>query len=45
MPLDEKSFRAVFIKAPGVKDFESNVEVIAKLEEYIVGVKEGNLLS
>jgi 5'-phosphate synthase pdxT subunit len=38
----DKSFRAVFIRAPSVKEFGGNVEVIAKLEDYVVGVREGN---
>ncbi|MGB9759938.1 MAG: pyridoxal 5'-phosphate synthase glutaminase subunit PdxT [Thermoproteota archaeon] len=42
--IGEKSFRAVFIRAPSVKEFGSNVEVMAKLEDYVVGVKEGNLI-
>ncbi|MBO3767809.1 MAG: pyridoxal 5'-phosphate synthase glutaminase subunit PdxT, partial [Candidatus Brockarchaeota archaeon] len=42
--IGEKSFRAVFIRAPSVKEYGSKVEVIAKLEEYIVGVKERNFL-
>lgn len=42
--IGEKSFRAIFIRAPSVKEFGNNVEVMAKLEDYVVGVKEGNLI-
>jgi 5'-phosphate synthase pdxT subunit len=42
--IGEKSFRAVFIRAPSVKEFGENVEVMAKLEDYVAGVKEGNLI-
>ncbi|MGC8912266.1 MAG: hypothetical protein ACP5K8_09355 [Nitrososphaeria archaeon] len=39
-----KGFRAVFIRAPTVKEVGGNVEVIAKLEDHVVGVREGKLV-
>ncbi len=37
-------FRGVFIRAPIVKQFRSKVEVLSKLEERIVAVRQGNIV-
>jgi len=43
--LGEKEFPAVFIRSPSIKECYEGVEVLCKLgENYIVGVKQGNLL-
>lgn len=43
--LGEKPFRAVFIRAPYVIDVAPNVDVLAKFEDKIVCVKQGNILA
>jgi len=44
--LGEKPYRAVFIRAPAVdKLLSSQVEVLAKYEDKIVAVKQGNMLA
>lgn len=37
-------FPAVFIRAPAIVKVGENVEVLAKFEDYIVGVQQGNIL-
>ena len=39
------NFLGVFIRAPIIRNIGSNVEVIAKLEEDIIAVKQGNILA
>ncbi len=42
--LGNESFRGVFIRAPVVKQVSSKVEVLSKLEDRIVAVRQGNIL-
>jgi len=42
--LGEQPFRGVFIRAPYVMDVAAGVDVLAKFEEKIVCVRQGNLL-
>ncbi len=42
--LGDKSFKGVFIRAPIVKDYASNVEVLARLNGKVVAVKQGNMI-
>ena len=39
------NFLGVFIRAPVIRNIGSNVEVIAKLDEDIIAVKQGNILA
>ena len=39
------NFLGVFIRAPIIRNIGSNVEVIAKLDEDIIAVKQGNILA
>ncbi|MDE1829899.1 MAG: pyridoxal 5'-phosphate synthase glutaminase subunit PdxT [Thaumarchaeota archaeon] len=38
------SFRGVFIRAPSVVDAGKNVEILSKIDEKIVAVKQGNII-
>jgi len=40
--LGEKPFRGIFIRAPVIKEVGANVTVLARLNEAIVAVKQGN---
>jgi 5'-phosphate synthase pdxT subunit len=42
--LGEKQFKGVFIRAPVIKDYASNVEVLARLNDKVVAVKQGNII-
>jgi 5'-phosphate synthase pdxT subunit len=42
--LGEKQFKGVFIRAPVIKDHASNVEVLARLNDKVVAVKQGNII-
>ncbi len=42
--LGKESFRGVFIRAPIVKQVGSKVEVLSKLEDRIVAVRQGNIV-
>jgi|TARA_B100001750_G_C15518786_1_gene609658 5'-phosphate synthase pdxT subunit len=39
------NFLGVFIRAPVIRNIGSNVEVIAKLDEDVIAVKQGNILA
>jgi len=39
------NFLGVFIRAPIIRNIGSNVEIIAKLDEDIIAVKQGNILA
>ena len=39
------SFNGVFIRAPSVSEAGKNVEILAKFEEKIVSVKQGNIIA
>jgi 5'-phosphate synthase pdxT subunit len=41
----EKPFHAVFIRAPFISEVKNNVTILARFEDKIVAVKEGNLLA
>ncbi len=43
-PLDDGSFRGVFIRAPVVAETGKNVEAIATLNNKVVAVKQGNII-
>jgi len=43
--LGEKPFMAVFIRAPAVEEVWGDVQVLAKFQGKIVGVKQGNLIA
>lgn len=43
--LDIPKFRAVFIRSPSISEAGSGVDVLAKLNEKIVAVKEGNIIA
>jgi 5'-phosphate synthase pdxT subunit len=40
-----ENYRGIFIRAPIIKKVGENVEVLAKLDENIVFVKEGNIIA
>ncbi len=42
--LGEQPFKGVFIRAPVIKDHASNVEVLARLNDKVVAVKQGNII-
>jgi len=44
-PVGISSFNGVFIRAPSVSETGSDVEVLAKFNEKIVAVKQGNILA
>ena len=44
-PIGISSFNGVFIRAPSVSEVGNNVEVLAKFEEKIVSVKQGNIIA
>lgn len=43
--LGEEPLRAVFIRAPAVEEVWGNVQVLAKFQDKIVAVKQGNLIA
>ena len=44
-PIGISSFHGVFIRAPSVSETGSGVEVLAKFNEKIVAVKQGNVIA
>jgi 5'-phosphate synthase pdxT subunit len=44
-PVGISSFNGVFIRAPSVSEISSDVEILAKFNEKIVAVKQGNILA
>ena len=44
-PIGIASFNGVFIRAPSVSETGANVEILAKFNEKIVAVKQGNVLA
>ena len=44
-PVGISSFNGVFIRAPSVSETGSDVEILAKFNEKIVAVKQGNILA
>ena len=44
-PIGISSFNGVFIRAPSVSEVGNSVEVLAKFEEKIVSVKQGNIIA
>ncbi|MDC0041897.1 pyridoxal 5'-phosphate synthase glutaminase subunit PdxT [Candidatus Nitrosopelagicus sp.] len=44
-PIGISSFNGVFIRAPSVSETGSDVEILAKFNEKIVAVKQGNILA
>jgi len=42
--IGEKQFKGVFIRAPVIKDRASNVEVLARLNDKVVAVMQGNII-
>ena len=43
--LGDKPFRGVFIRAPAIEEIEENVEILARLEDIVVAVRQENLLA
>ncbi len=44
-PVGISSFNGVFIRAPSVSEVGNDVEILAKFEEKIVSVKQGNIIA
>ncbi len=44
-PIGISSFNGIFIRAPSVSDTGSDVEILAKFNEKIVAVKQGNVIA
>jgi 5'-phosphate synthase pdxT subunit len=43
--LGNKPFRGVFIRAPAIEEIEENVEILTRLEDIVVAVRQENLLA
>jgi len=43
--LGDKPFRGVFIRAPAIEEIGENVEILARLEDIVVAVRQENLLA
>ena len=43
--LGDKSFRGVFIRAPAIEEIGENVEILARLEDIVVAVRQENMLA
>ena len=44
-PIGISSFNGVFIRAPSISETDSDVEILAKFNEKIVAVKQGNVIA